>query len=589
MEKGREKDKETTYFDLDKRTPPDGTTCRLYSLCKEIAAGCDAGTDNTIEDVYKKLTNKDGSGIIDHLKADLNFDVTKYEDFPKCQFLKLLYRYEKEKTEDNHAFQITKVLKRPRVENIKSPYYGISTLYGNDLKKLQTELERKIGKEAAEERKKLLILRNQRWNNALSNMMKLAYEEEAIKKDNYETSKKELLIIRDFLTENIYQQLEKPLELAPSDTIFMAFYTLLIEHGLLCEAEDRMVSYNLADFYESEEESYVGLFKMWEGHLISDKLQEQILDQLISEGTCPVDICGDGKFVDVKYMIFRKNGELKKEEIGALRLARKYLHVLRDWIRRQKPTDIPEAYLIGSWYLAIIQEVVYCKINHIMVRNDAYGVEEKRRTLTATLKNADRAEAKHIQEWMIRIENRYSADIGGGELQAIFREIEDIFEKIRKWELQYHDLKDFLFVDRVLVHTVERMVVPRFVAICKLEELAAFLHEKIGVIYGVCTNSVGLLNLGRELELNKGLMNQIVVAVKQKKNEFNLSGLDRAGYKVDISIHYANYQEDITYLLMFYLDANGKFFITYFRPVEKDEVIEQYATYGLGRLGVKEN
>ena len=132
-----------------------------------------------------------------------------------------------------------------------------------------------------------------------------------------------------------------------------------------------------------------------------------------------------------------------------------------------------------------------------------YGVEEKRRTLTATLKNADKAEAKHIQEWMIRIENRYSADIGGTELQAIVRDIESVFVKIRKWALQHHDLSDFLFVDDALIHTVERMVVPRFIAKSKLDELADHLL-RTGIIQRVFYyETVGLFNLGRELELDK--------------------------------------------------------------------------------------
>ncbi len=82
-----------------------------------------------------------------------------------------MYRYEKDKSEDSNAFQITKILKRPRVENIKSPYYRVTTLYGENFEKLLAELESIIGKEEAEYRKRTLVSRNQRWNNALSNMM----------------------------------------------------------------------------------------------------------------------------------------------------------------------------------------------------------------------------------------------------------------------------------------------------------------------------------------------------------------------------------------------------------------------------------
>ena len=127
-------------------------------------------------------------------------------------------------------------------------------------------------------------------------------------------------------------------------------------------------------------------------------------------------------------------------------------------------------------------------------------MEGKKETLTATLKNADKARAKSIQEWMIRIENRYSVDIGGTDLLIIVREIEAIFENIRRWALQFHDLADFIFVDDALVHFVERMVVPKFTVRKKLKELAIRLCNT-GIIQEVSYDGVGIYNLGRELEL----------------------------------------------------------------------------------------
>lgn len=580
-------EKKTSYFDLDKKSLPDGVKCTIYSLCKEIAAHSNHETGDTVEDIYKKFTNKDGSGVIDHLRNDLNFEVDEYDEFQKYQFLKLMYRYEKDKSEDSNAFQITKVLKRPRVENIKSPYYRVTTLYGENFEKLLAELESIIGKEEAEYRKRTLVLRNQRWNDALFNMMQLSFKEDALKKENFEIAKEELIIIKNFLNENIYDKLETPTKHKPVDNIFMAFYTLLIEHMMICEEEDRVVSYSLIDLYESADDNYVTSFVEWEKYIMPKELQEQILDTLIANGTCPFDISGDGtRIVDMSYLIFKKNEKLNKEDISALRLTKKYLDKLRKWVRIQKPTETPEDSLLASWFIAIVQEVVYCKINHITVKNDAYGVEEKRKTLTATLKNADKAEAKHIQEWMIRIENRYSADIGGKELQIIVRDIESVFEKIRNWALQHHDLSDFLFVDNALIHTVERMVVPRFIAKNNLDELANHLLMT-GIIQKVFYyETVGLFNLGREMELDKTMMERLVEAVLKNKKNFDKSTLYKAGYKEYISVHYEQYNEDITYLFMYSFDRKGIIYITYFRPIEADEIINQYASYGLGQLGI---
>lgn len=76
---------------MDKKSLPDGVKCTIYSLCKEIAANSSHETGDTVEDIYKKFTNKDGSGVIDHLRNDLNFEVDEYDEFQKYQFLKLMY------------------------------------------------------------------------------------------------------------------------------------------------------------------------------------------------------------------------------------------------------------------------------------------------------------------------------------------------------------------------------------------------------------------------------------------------------------------------------------------------------------------
>lgn len=581
-----EKEK-TSYFDLDKSEVPDGVKCTLYSLCKEIAINSNQAMGTTVEDLIRKFHNDDGSGIIDHLKNDLRFDVDDYDDFQKLQFLKLLYRYEKDKSEGSCAFQITKVLRRPRVENIKSPYYGVNTLYGENFERILEELEAVIGKENAETRKRTLVVRNQRWNNVLSTVMKLSYEEDALKKENFEIARHELIVIKDFLNEKIYKKLEDPEKHKPVDNIFMAFYTYLIEHMMICAEEDRIMSYSLMEPYESADDEYVNSFVEWDGYVMPKELQEQILDRLIVDGFCPFDISGDKtRIVDMGYLIFRKNEKLNKEEISALRFVKKYLHNLRKWVHLQKPLEIPKDSLLASWFIAIVQEVAYCKMNHVIVKNDAYGVKEKKKTLTATLKNADKAEAKHIQEWMIRIENRYSANIGGTDLQIIVREIESIFEAIRRWALQHHDLSDFIFVDNALVHIVERMVVPRFVAKNNLDKLAVRLNNT-GLFQKVYyDHTVGLFNLGREMELDKSMMDRFVKAVIKNKKKFDNTKLVYMEYKDNIMVHNETYNEYMNYFYMYSFDKDGLMRITYFRLQEADEVINRYKSYGLGQLAI---
>ena len=585
----------TSFFDLDKKQLPDNVECTLYRLCKEIGASTERELGNEPEDLIKKFHNNKGTGIIDHLKEDLNFDVYDYKKnmFQVLQFLKLIYRYEKDKPEKNNAFQITKVLRRPRVENIKSPYYEASTLYGESIEHLIEELESVIGIEEARKRKKTLAQRNQRWLNTLSRIMELSFNEEALKPENIKTSKNELIVAKNYFQNNIYDQLEQPDKHIPSDNIFLGFYTLLIEHIMLCEEEDRIKTYAVIEKYSSNDDEYIKTFVKWENYIVTKEWQEAILEKLIKDHACLVTVDkSESDVVDLKYLIFGSKEELNKNDMSGLRTARKYLHVLTKWIKEQKPSEIPENRLLLSWFVTIVQEIIYCNKNDIKVRNDAYGVKVKEKTLTATLKNAEKADTKHIQEWMIRIENRYNVNIGGGELQGIVREIEVIFQKIRRWALQHHDLKDFIFVDNALVHTVERMIVPRFVAVNKLDELGQKLINTGLVRRLVYDNygSIGVLNLGRELALDKSLMEKLVWLLSDDMKLLDKATVYLEPHKERIEVQgelYKGYfDENVSYVLVYYLCANGDIIISYFRPEERDEIIYKYKSYGLGKLGI---
>jgi hypothetical protein len=88
------------------------------------------------------------------------------------------------------------------------------------------------------------------------------------------------------------------------------------------------------------------------------------------------------------------------------------------------------------------------------------------------------------------------------------------------------------------------------------------------------------------MELDKSMMERLVDAVLEKKKNFDKSTLCAAGYKEDIKVRYERYDEEITYLFMFSFHPNGIMYITYFRPIEADDIINQYPSYGLGQLGI---
>lgn len=232
-------------FDLDKIEKPDGVPCTIYRLCKELESENKESKGYTYNALLKKFHDKSGSGIIDHLKNDLHFDVDKYEDFSKCQFLKLIFRYEYENAavQGRKKYRLTEILQKPCLSNISSAY-DTETLYGGSLDALIEELEDKIGKEVAKQRKMLLYEKNQRWNNALAHAIEYAYDEKAIAPENKEQTEFDLNNIKRFLSDKILAKLKEPEDKDPVDDIFLSFYTLLIAHEMVCEEEDRVDSYD---------------------------------------------------------------------------------------------------------------------------------------------------------------------------------------------------------------------------------------------------------------------------------------------------------------------------------------------------------
>ena len=73
---------------------------------------------------------------------------------------------------------------------------------------------------------------------------------------------------------------------------------------------------------------------------------------------------------------------------------------------------------------------------------------------------------------------------GSHHLQAV-REIEKLFVKIRRKTLdfQLHNWKDLEFIDDALVHTVERIILPRSLAQVMMAELAGSIERATNISF----------------------------------------------------------------------------------------------------------
>ena len=569
-------------FDLDKTEKTDGVSCTIYNLCKELESENKESKGYTCNALLKKFHDKSGSGINDHLKNDLHFDVDRYEDFSKCQFLKLIFRYEYENVaiQGRKKYRLTEILQNPCLSNISSAY-DTETLYGESFDALMRELEYKIGKETAEQRKMLLYEKNQRWNNALSNVRKYAYDEKAISPENREQTEFDLNNIKRFLSNEILDKLKEPEDKAPVDGIFLSFYTLLVAHEMVCEDEDRVDSYDSIELYPVAEQDYADVFVKYDEYVLTDDMQNMILDGLIENDHSEL-------INEFRYLIFGSDREVDNEDYSGLRLAKRSKNDFRKWIETHKPLEIDEGNMIASWFVAMVQEILYCKRNRIKIKNGAFGIKEGRRTLTAALKSPESAQAKEIQAWLIRLENRYSADIGSHNFQAV-REIEKLFVKIRRKTLDYHfhNWEDLEFVDEALVHMVERIILPRSLAETKLARLADSIGKTINNIKLV--HYAGMKqqwDLGRELAYDDTAITRMTREIEMRAKECPLDMCDDGYLYNQFLFEFPIYYGDGTekrFKTGIVFNRNDLAFIL-FREIVSGEKASQYKSYGLEKF-----
>lgn len=566
------------YYDLGQEMP-EGINCTLYELEMEIVNEHPDIESYTYDNVKGKFRNSERCGIIDHLEDDLDFQICEYEDdYKKLQLLKLLFRYEKD--EAGAKIPITELLNKPRLENIESGYLT-NSLYGKNMESLKNEIAEEIGIEKANSRIINLYEMNQRWNNILSRMIMYAYDERAVSKEMRDMTYFDLANYQRYLNDKICNKLGESKHFAPNEDVFMAFFTLLVMHGMVCEEEDRVESYSCAEIYPSKDEEYVDKFIKAEKQVLTVQEQNRIVENLINKPKAE-------KFY--YNLVFGKGYVCDKEDISGLRLVQKYLGVIRKWLIKHKELDEKNETMYGAWLVAIIQEVIYCKKNKVAVKNEAFGMVEKRRTLTAILKNPETAQAKQIQMWMIRIENRYAADIGTSELLELARDIEKKHTELRRWMLKFHNWTDLVFVDNALVHFLERMTLPRWVTKLSLDKFVELIKARNPLYKVDLNNFPQIYDFGRELYLNKNALNTVVCNISKKIELFEKQGFiltNEREEKEYIDIEYNN-DSKRQFVLDYWIIRGSWIQLRVFYEVVSDDTASRYSDYGLGEFMKKE-
>ena len=335
------------------------------------------------------------------------------------------------------------------------------------------------------------------------------------------------------------------------------------------------------ELYPVAEQDYADVFVKYDEYVLTDDMQNMILDGLIENDHSEL-------INEFRYLIFGSDREVDNEDYSGLRLAKRSKNDFRKWIETHKPLEIDEGNMIASWFVAMVQEILYCKRNRIKIKNGAFGIKEGRRTLTAALKSPESAQAKEIQAWLIRLENRYSADIGSHNFQAV-REIEKLFVKIRRKTLDYHfhNWEDLEFVDEALVHMVERIILPRSLAETKLARLADSIGKTINNIKLV--HYAGMKqqwDLGRELAYDDTAITRMTREIEMRAKECPLDMCDDGYLYNQFLFEFPIYYGDGTekrFKTGIVFNRNDLAFIL-FREIVSGEKASQYKSYGLEKF-----
>lgn len=560
-------------------------TAYLYKLCNEIITenqGKDKVAELEVSEVMNKFTNSRKSGIIDHL-AEIGIYEEDFDLEQWCKFLKLYFYYEKigknksDLGDGKEKTKFTKIIAKPALENVPS-IYSDSTLYGEAFDEFKKAIAKEIGEEKAATRERKLKHMDAEWEADMAKIMLYAYREDLV--EHKEMSEFDLKNINRYMKEQILDKLEQPIPdvLKPKEGIFETFYNILIMHELICDRCERIDSYDKLVIPENLTDEYTKLFNEMDRQGLNIDVIPEVLRQ--------VKTMGNHELVKkIRFLIFVKD-ELNDTEIKSLGTAEKYYSVLVKWLKDIKDGDNKfEQQIPISWLIAVIQEIIYCKENQITVKNEAYGIPEARRKLIAVLKHPETAESKHVQMWLIRIENRYGIDFGGNDLLRLERSAEEKYLEIRKWMLQFYNLDDILFVHSALEHFLHRNAYPRYVAGTTLDLLQEKCMNKMKIY--VHTYFPQMFDLGRELFLDSNQMKVLIKDLKRNVDKCNKHKGDLfKDQKMYLTFHYPE-RESCKFMLMYnYVKSLKRVNLMCFRAVGEDEIINQYFKYGLNSFGV---
>lgn len=516
------------------------------SLCHELMDEYEKSTGKSPlgEDTYKsKLKNSQKSGLINKLNTLLGLDVEEKanandkEKHDLLKILKVLFYIEKngspkyKKYDSNIRIQITDILRKPRLENIKTELSNKS-VYGKYFQTLYDCVKTEVLD--ADARFKKIEKINMYWEYLTEKIFDYVITDKTL--DNPKGAFDELDRINKFLQTRILARLsEDKIPKKLDDGIMTTFYNKLICHRMMCRDADRInINYQIC-FSPEPPESFKKDFRKLEGCGIPKKTIKYIKNY----------ICAPEEYEDVKAIInFILKGIPKEHwDKKAFKFAINNFETVLSWWIAKKNIDISKG-IAFDVFVIIIQEMITVYNSKEGFKNDYLGYNNPNRSLSVAVKKPDEADAVAIEAWKKKLENRTAVNFGASTLIKKKREIENSIYHIKMYIYSYTRLSDIEFINEILCKFVARSIISRDLAMYVGNEftklICKYLDNNIkDITFIVPPEGVNVYNMFRDFTIDQFNIKELVAKdFAEKINELynNKSGCYAKGMRCDFEI-----------------------------------------------------
>lgn len=452
-------------YDIGNAYTPD-VKVSYADLCRELMDEYEKATGKDVQalETYRaKIKNHQKSGLLDKLNRLLGYDIeeavcTEEEKFALLKLLKELYYIEKsgspkfKKWEEDLRIQITDILGKPRLENVKTDL-SPKSVYGNYFENLFSDISKEV--KDADERLKRVDSINDYWEYLTDKIFDYVITEKAL--DEPDNACIELERMQGYLENRVLKRLsEQEIPHYVDGDIMSSFYNKLICHRMMCKDVDRLnINYQIC-LSPKPSQDYIDFILRTEGGLLTNELLAAVKNYIISGST------DNAQASDLVNMIIYP---LDKECCSAksLKFAITHYETVLNWWINGRDMDTTEGIAIDT-FMAIMQELIVVYATKEGLRNDYYGYNNPNRSLTVAVKKPEEADAVAVQAWIKKLENRAAVNFGAYNLIKKKRDIENCIYKIKKYIYSYSAIDDIVFANDILCKNTAQSIISRELA-----------------------------------------------------------------------------------------------------------------------------